>query len=80
VTELSKKLDEIFRAVLDLPASREVRSVARGSEERWDSLAHTLMVAAVESEFGIEIDVADSLSLGSYSEVESYLRNRLGPA
>ena len=70
------KLKEIFRAVLHLPAGSDPSGATQEAEPAWDSLAHALLVSAIESEFGIEIDVADSLELTSYESVTLYLGDR----
>ncbi len=67
------KLEEVFRAVLSLPDGADLTTVAQDSEPAWDSLAHALLVAAIESEFSIQIDVADSLALTSFEAVAQYL-------
>lgn len=70
------KLDDILREVLALPPGSDVTALAQGDLAGWDSLAHTLLVGAIESEFGIEVDVADSLDLTSYAALARYLEAR----
>ena len=70
------KLDDVFRAVLELPAGAVVSGARQETEAGWDSLAHVLIVSAIESEFGLEIDAADSLDLTSYEAMASYLESR----
>lgn len=74
--DVTEKLEDVFRAVLSLPDDADVATVAQGSEPAWDSLAHALLVAAVESEFDIQVDVADSLGLTSFEAVRRYLEVR----
>ena len=69
-------LQEVFRAVFDLPAGTEVTKVSQAEQPKWDSLAHVALVAALESEFGVILDVIDSLELTSYEAVRSYLREQ----
>lgn len=69
-------LQEIFRAVLDLPPGVDVSEVSQPTQPKWDSLAHVSLVAAIESEFGVEIDISDALDLTSYQAVAKYLRAR----
>jgi len=61
-----EKLQEIFRAVFDLPATDDVTRVRQVSARKWDSLAHVTLVAAIESEFNLSIDTADTLRMTSY--------------
>ena len=70
------KLKEVFRAVLHEQAGSDPSGLRMETTPAWDSLAHALLVSAIESEFGIEIDVADSLELTSYEAANSYLTER----
>ena len=71
-----QRLEMIFRAVFELPASRDVRTVRQVAEPRWDSLAHATLVAAIESEFGINIDIADALELTSFDAARLIVEER----
>jgi acyl carrier protein len=73
---MSEKLDAIFRVVFKLPADAPVSDLAQGVNAAWDSLAHTLLVAGVESEFGIAIDAGDSMELTSYGAMAKYLEKQ----
>jgi acyl carrier protein len=73
---MSEKLDAIFRVVFKLPADAPVSHLAHGVDAAWDSLAHTLLVAGVESEFGITIDTGDSMELTSYAAMAKYLEQQ----
>lgn len=70
------RLKEIFRAVLSLDGNVDVTRVQRSAESAWDSLGHALLVAAVESEFGLQIDAGDSLELTSFDAMARYLEER----
>jgi acyl carrier protein len=64
VLELTgSKLNDIIRAVLELPPDANVASAGQDATPEWDSLAHAVMVGAIESEFGLQIDAAESLDL-----------------
>jgi acyl carrier protein len=73
-----QKLADVFRAVLRLEQGSDVTGVRQLNTPSWDSLAHVSLVAAVESEFGIAIETADSLTLTSYPAVKLYLEERVG--
>jgi len=74
--ENERKLAEVFRAVLSLVPDSDVTTVGQLNTPAWDSLAHVSLVAAVESEFGISIDIADSLALTSFRAMRLYLEER----
>ena len=70
------RLNEVFRAVLELPPDAEVTEARQEASPNWDSLAHAVLVGALESEFGLTIDAADSLNLTSYKSVALFLEER----
>jgi acyl carrier protein len=71
------RLQAIFRAVFEVPQSRDVTTVRQISEKSWDSLAHATLVAAIESEFGISIDIADALEMTSFEATKQILSEKL---
>jgi len=74
--ETDHKLAEIFRVVLDVDEAFDVRAARRLNESRWDSLAHTSLVAAVESEFGIELDISEMERMTSYAATRVLLEEK----
>ena len=62
-----ERLQEIFRAVFDVPAGTDVTGLRQMNTPKWDSLAHVSLVTAIESEFGISLDAADQLRMTSYA-------------
>jgi acyl carrier protein len=71
------RLEAIFRAVFELPGSRDVTTVRQISEKSWDSLAHATLVAAIESEFDISIDIADALEMTSFEATRQLVSEKL---
>ena len=71
------KLEEIFRIVLDLPDGSDVSNVRRLTTRRWDSLTHVSLVAAIESEFGLQFDTAMSERLTSFQAAKLLIDERL---
>ncbi len=69
-------LKEIFLAVLNLPGGTNVTTASPETVPAWDSLAHALLITAIESEFGIQIDAAESLDLTSYDAAALFLGSR----
>ena len=61
------KLAEIFRVVLDFDDNYDLSSVRRLAEAKWDSLAHVSIVAAIESEFGLNLEYADMERMSSFA-------------
>jgi acyl carrier protein len=71
------RLQAIFRAVFELPQNRDVTAVRQISEKTWDSLAHATLVAAIESEFSISIDIADALEMTSFEATRQLVAEKL---
>ena len=69
-----KKLQEIFKAVFE--NAIDVTKMRRLSEPKWDSLASTSMVAAIESEFNIMLDIDDMERMSSYASVKKLLEEK----
>ena len=67
------KLNEIVRAVLRFPADADISRVRQLSVESWDSLAHVSLMLAIESEFGVSIDISDQIALTSVPAIRLYL-------
>jgi acyl carrier protein len=73
VADTEERLRAIFRAVFNLPGEADVSRCRQVTTPEWDSLAHVSLVAAIESEFGVSVDTADSLSLTSYESARLYI-------
>jgi acyl carrier protein len=74
--EATQKLQDIFRAVFELPLAADVVSVRQISETKWDSLGHISLVAAIESEFGVALDIADALRMKSFQATQLLLEEK----
>lgn len=70
------KLNEIVRAVLQLPGDADISRARQLSVESWDSLAHVSLMLAIESEFGVSIDIGDQIALTSVAAIRLYLEER----
>jgi len=74
--ETEAKLQTIVRAVLELLPQVDVTRAGQDNVATWDSLAHAMLMVAIESEFGLSIDAADQLRLTSYPAIRDYLAER----
>lgn len=75
---MSSKYDTIaavFREVLELPADCDLERVAAGDDWKWDSLAHVNLVAALENELGVIIDLDRSLEITTFPAALAVLRD-----
>jgi acyl carrier protein len=71
----AQRLQQIFQAVFNLPDGTDPTGIHQLGHPAWDSLAHVTLMAAVESEFGVAIDLADSIELTSYDAVLAHLED-----
>ena len=71
-----QKLEDVFRVVFELPAAADVRRLLQNDDEKWDSLAHVKLVAALESEFNLNLDTADALRIKSFETARELLEER----
>ena len=78
--DLSADLDDAVRTGLGLAPEVDVRPIAYGEIEEWDSVAHMQLVAALEGTFGIMIDTDDVIAMSDYGEIRRILRDHHGIA
>ncbi len=71
-----KTLEKIFKIVLDLPENENWSEVRKLNHPKWDSLANVSLIAAIESEFDLKLDVADAESVSSFEAVEYLLSDK----
>lgn len=71
-TDTADRLEQIFRAVFQLPATANVRSFAQSNTPSWDSLAHVSIVMAIENEFGLTVDASDQLRFTSFEAIAQF--------
>ncbi len=76
IAKNEQKLTEVFRVVLDFADDYDVSTVRRLAEPKWDSLAHVSIVAAVESEFGVNLDIADMERMTSFAATRLLLEEK----
>ena len=63
-----EKVKEAFISALGVPAETDFGQLTYGGIEAWDSVAHMLLIAALESKFGIMIDTPDVIAMSSFAE------------
>ena len=59
--------------MLQLPVDADSSRVRQLSVDSWDSLAHVSLMLAIESEFGVSIDISDQIALTSVPAIRLYL-------
>ena len=71
-----ERLQSIFHAVFELSPGTSVTELQQTNMPTWDSMRHVLLVAAIENEFGLHLDVADQLRMTGYPEISLLLTER----
>lgn len=72
------RLDKTFRSALGLGDDVDVATMAYGTSDSWDSLAHMQLVAALETEFGIMLDADEVISMSDFDVARKILRDNHG--
>jgi acyl carrier protein len=69
-------LRQCFQTALELKATDAVEALAYGASPVWDSVAHTVLVAELESSFGVELTPEDILHITSFQKAQQVLAGR----
>jgi acyl carrier protein len=67
------RLRKVFRTALGLADDADVDGLEYQSIDKWDSLAHMTLVAALEDEFDVMIDTDDVLTMSSFTKARELL-------
>jgi acyl carrier protein len=70
-----EKLHQIFDTILQLDDSINLNKLDQANHKKWDSLAQVLLIAAIESEFHISIEVSEYENFISYNAIKTLLQD-----
>jgi acyl carrier protein len=73
MSEQEDRLVRCFASVFPALAPEEIRTASTESVGAWDSLAAVTLVAVVQQEFGVEIDLLDLPELTCFEALRTYL-------
>ena len=73
----SDRLDGIIRESLELE-NGQVTDTAYGVTPAWDSVAHLMLVSAIEEGFRITLDADDVVAMTDYPAIRRTLREQHG--
>jgi acyl carrier protein len=71
------RLATVFSDVLSMPLDRVHPDLGPGDVERWDSVGHVMLVAAVEQEFSLQFEVDEILEFTSFRAILSAIEQRM---
>jgi acyl carrier protein len=76
VTELDDRLVRCFSSVFPTLTRDDIRAGDVTSLINVDSLAGVTLVAIIDEEFGVEIDLEGLLELGTFQAIQQHLRRQ----
>jgi acyl carrier protein len=71
---LPERLRAVFVSTLDLGDDVVVEQLKYRDIPQWDSLGHITLVAAIEDEFGVQLDTEQVIDMSSYKVALDMLR------
>ena len=80
MTDIDARLERCFSAVFPALGPESLRAASSENVPDWDSLAAVRLVAVVEEEFGVPIELDAWPDMGSFASIKRYLLQRsVGP-
>lgn len=70
------RLRRCFSAVFPRLAKDAIEQATMDNVAEWDSVAGATLMAAVEEEFGVEVDIQDMAELVSFPAILAYLHRK----
>ena len=74
---LDNRLVRCFSSVFPDLNEDQIRNASVESVSEWHSLASVTLIALLQEEFGLQVNLADLPSLVSFSAVQNYVRHHL---
>jgi acyl carrier protein len=75
--ELDERLTRCFVSVFPAVSPDQIQAASVESVPAWDSLAAVTLMAVLEQEFDIQIDLMELPELTSYQAVRDYLQRQI---
>lgn len=73
-TSAADRIASVFSRVLGIDVDSVTDELRYNSIPQWDSIAHMSVVAALEEEFGVMIDMDDVIDMSSVGKAREILR------
>lgn len=67
------KLMSVFSTALEIPINEITDDLAYNQDPRWDSTAHMILIAQLESEFEVMFDIDDIIDMSSFLQAKLIL-------
>lgn len=72
---LNDRLHAVFVEALELPGDVDVDNLKYRDIQQWDSLGHMTLVAAIEDEFGVQLETEQVIDMSSFKVALDMLRS-----
>jgi len=72
-----KKLATIFSNVLEIPLGEINDEITYNVSKNWDSLAHMVIVAAIDEAFDIMLEMTDIVDMSSFAKAKEIVNKCL---
>lgn len=69
----AERIKQRFAEALGISEDKVVDDLKYNTIPEWDSIAHMAMVAAIEKEFNIMLEIEDIIAMSDFSKVKSLL-------
>lgn len=66
-------LRNVFATVLDIPAEEVTDELAYQGHSKWDSIGHMAIIAGLDKEFDLTIDMDDVIDMSSVGKAKEIL-------
>lgn len=73
--DMERRLTECFSAVLPEVTAEEISQATAASLASWDSVTTVTLIAVIEEEFDVCIEIDDPAQFDSFQGILKYLRN-----
>jgi acyl carrier protein len=76
--DIEARLASCFTAVLPEMGADEIRNASAAGTVGWDSVTMVTLLAVIEDEFQIAVDLDDPARFDSFQGILEYLRRQIG--
>lgn len=74
--EITNRINKIFREVFQDSSINVTNELTAADVEKWDSLSHLTMIAAVEKEFGIKFKLKELVSMKNVGDLITSVQSK----
>jgi acyl carrier protein len=76
LSEYSDRLQRCFASVFPGATADEIRTAKLEDISGWDSLRGVTLLAVIDEEFGLQLDLSELTELGTFEGIRDYIAKR----